>query len=162
MVELENDNVCYAAVNAGVVPQELDDESTVYRPLMLRSRIQRRAKRRTIVAIVFRIRVVLAGSAIRLKAIGATNPPCESFEGLEFTATSTPFHVRSIANVCASMVASCAHIARASNGAPGGSRTPIVPLRRRMPYPLDHGRTRRSVAIGVFATLGEHTRDDRI
>jgi hypothetical protein len=24
--------------------------------------------------------------------------------------------------------------------APGGNRTPIVPLRRRMPYPLDHGR----------------------
>jgi len=110
MVELENDNVCYAAVNAGVIPQELDDKSTVYRPLMLSSRIQRRAKRRTIVAIVFRIRVVLAGSAIRLKSIGATNSPCESFEGLEFTATSTPFHVCSIANACASMVAFCARI----------------------------------------------------
>src|SRR5947209_922037 len=29
-----------------------------------------------------------------------------------------------------------------SHGAPGGSRTPIVPLRRRTPYPLDHGRRR--------------------
>jgi hypothetical protein len=27
----------------------------------------------------------------------------------------------------------------AEPGAPGGNRTPIVPLRRRMPYPLDHG-----------------------
>jgi hypothetical protein len=42
-------------------------------------------------------------------------------------------------------------------GTPGGNRTPIVPLRRRMPYPLDHGRLRgislrlrRPVPIGAM------------
>jgi hypothetical protein len=105
MVEFENDNVCGAAINARVAPQELDDELAVYCPLMLRSRIQRRAERRTVVAIVFRVRVMLTGSAIRLKSIGATNSPCESLKRLEFTAPSTPLHVRSIANACASVVA---------------------------------------------------------
>ena len=75
-----------------------------------------------------------AGRPYRLN--GASPMPC-----FEIRNHAWPCAVRTVRNIaCHSVPNASASIMARRRGAPGGNRTPIVPLRRRMPYPLDHGR----------------------
>ena len=142
MVEIKHAVVGFAAVDARMLREVSQYLGTAFGSLsgdpvrdatMVRTSTDTRDMRRTIDPLA-RLANTMP-SRLRLVA------KAEFVNRFQFTTTSAPLHTRIVSNACASVVASCARISRARSGAPGGNRTPIVPLRRRMPYPLDHGRS---------------------
>ena len=150
VIELQHERITQTAVHARVRAEVFRDEASVDCSLPFRALRQHRPERLAMSCIVGRVRDVLAGTAIRLKSIASTFSSSKRVDWLPFLTTSASLHaLHDLSCVCQRggtvrgdhrgfMVAAARG---ASRGAPGGSRTPIVPLRRRMPYPLDHGRT---------------------
>ncbi len=185
VIELEDDRIRQATVDTRVIPQVVCDKASIDCALLKAPTPEHLSKRRSIARVIPCVEFVLTRATIMLQTTllrsrrAKAPTECHSrqrehcFMGLSYAETvpaswhvRTYYSQRSVARTLGFAdrgppVDSCA---------PGGSRTPIVPLRRRMPYPLDHGRPYRPLpGIGMVPQdaarvrpVGRTHRDDRI